>query len=198
MHHIYKTRAIILKSWPSKEANKNLLLLTKDLGVLYATVQGARKIESKMRQSIQDYSVADVALISARAGWKLINVSFISNFYSSVSSELSTALIRVFSLICKLVAGEIEDNDLFKLVDDFITLAIKYDKRLDSELIKSFEVIMTARLLFILGYFEKEKVAHFLEGDINMNLLKELESNKEISRRGLIQEINRSITESEL
>ena len=47
MHHIYKTRAIILNSQPIKEADKQLILLTQDFGLIRVIGQGTRKIESK-------------------------------------------------------------------------------------------------------------------------------------------------------
>jgi len=198
MHHIYKTKAFVLKSWPVKEANKNLVLLTEDLGVLHASVQGARKIESKMRQSIQDYSLIQVALISGRAGWKMINVSFISNFYTDIGSDLSSILIQIFSLIQRLVAGEMEDRNLFILIHEIVNFAVKNSNKLTSEDVKSFEAISISKILLILGYFEEEKAPHYLQNKISTGIIKDLNSSKNISRKKLIIEINKSISESAL
>lgn len=49
MHHIYTTKAIVIKSLPSGEANKIYFLLTHDLGFIKASAQGVRLGKSKQR-----------------------------------------------------------------------------------------------------------------------------------------------------
>ena len=50
MHHIYHTEGIILGSRNFGEAGKYYYLLTRDLGLVYASAQGVRKMSSKLGQ----------------------------------------------------------------------------------------------------------------------------------------------------
>ena len=56
MHHIYTTKAIIIKSLPLGEANKIYFLLTKDLGFIKASAQGVRLDKSKLKGHLEDFS----------------------------------------------------------------------------------------------------------------------------------------------
>ena len=131
MHHIHRTQAFVLKSFPIKEADRSVILLTENLGVILAIAQGSRKMESKMRQSIQDFSLLNVALVSGRTGWRLINAGFIKNFYKNLSNEkLRESICKVFNLINRLVAGEMEDETIFRKLLAFVNFADKNEKKI--------------------------------------------------------------------
>lgn len=204
MHHIHRTRAYVLKSIPFKEADKQLHLLTEDLGLVRAVAQGSRKLESKMRQSVQDFSLINAALVSGRTGWRLVNVSFEKNFYSSIqSSDWREALNKVFSLIDRLVAGEMPDKLLFQTVANFVESAEKISLREefagDRKAISTLETIFVSRILNILGYFDHPDARKILSEEIDADFLLSVAKGKAgMSLSTLTRLVNESIRDSNL
>jgi len=159
MHHIHRTKAFVLKSLPIKEADRQLILLTEELGVIRAIAQGSRKMESKMRQSIQDFSLVDAALVSGRTGWRLVNVAFTNNFNKDISNEdLKTSIFRVFSLVQRLIADELAESEIFPIILGLIDFAKENESDLvDEKTILPLETITIARILHALGYFDESR-----------------------------------------
>lgn len=192
MHHIYKTRAIILNSHPVKEADKQLVLLTKDFGLIKAIAQGTRKNESKLRPSIQDFSVTDVALVQGKAGWRLTNAQIDYSISDKIENKnFFKVIVRTFNLIERLVLGESED-ELFNIILKFVEFSIKNQKQLlHEDQIKNFESIFVYKILNELGYIG--------ENNINLNYQSEkgidLEFINNIEQKNRI-EINKIINHS--
>ena len=66
MHHIYTTKAIIIRSIPIGEANKYYFLLTEDLGFIRATAQGVRLDKSKLKGHLQDFCFVEISLVKGK------------------------------------------------------------------------------------------------------------------------------------
>ncbi len=201
MHHIHRTKAFVLKSFQTKEADSRVVLLTENLGVVRAVAQGARKMESKMRQSIQDFSIVNVALVSGRTGWRLVNAGFINNFYTDIKNKnLQESVCKVFNLINRLTAGEMEDKKIFDESLSFVDFAINNQENfLDDSEITSFEILFLARILYHLGYLKtSENIEIYLSSEINFESIKNLNKNVGISQKNLVVEINRAIRDSHL
>ena len=129
MHHIYKTRAIILNSQPIKEADKQLVLLTQDFGLIKAIAQGTRKNESKLRQSIQNFSISNIALVKGKVGWRLTNAQIDYQISAKITDQkLFKSIIRVFNLIERLVLGE-SDDEIFQITMEFIEFAQSFNDK---------------------------------------------------------------------
>jgi len=193
MHHIHRTSGLILKNFPIKEADKQLNVLTRDFGLTKISVTGARKIQSKHRQSIQDYSLANFAMVKGKMGWKLTSVIFVSNFYKDIEDEnLKESLIRVLNLMIRLVPADLPESEIFDITCEFIDFAKQNETELgSSELIQNFETIFLLRILDALGYVETEKFDAFLGTKISLELI--LKNEKDI-----ISAINQAIRESGL
>jgi recombinational DNA repair protein (RecF pathway) len=189
MHHIHRTKAFVINSYPIKEADKQLILLTRDFGLIRAIAMAARKSESKMRQSLQNYSECDVALVSGRTGWRLTNVAFIKNFYYDIkNTELRNALCRVFALIERMIVGEDPDPGFFEIIEDAVATACSKEELMsDKNEVKRFEAILNAQIMAHLGYLNKEDFK---------NIESKYKTPKEVAK--LIKEINQAIQESNL
>jgi|AntRauTorckE6833_2_1112554.scaffolds.fasta_scaffold00721_2 DNA repair protein RecO len=198
MHHIYKTKAIVLSSRPIKEADKLLVLLTEDFGLIKVIAQGTRKKESKLRQSIQDFSVTDVALVKGKVGWRLTNAQIDYSILAKIENEnIFSTITRTFNLVERLVLGESED-DLFNIVSEFIEFSIDNQKQiLHEDQIKNFESIFVYQILDLLGYIGELKgdIGKTLIDQINLNLINiiDVEQRKELNKI-----INQSIKTSGL
>jgi DNA repair protein RecO (recombination protein O) len=75
MHHIHHTEAIILGSKNYGEAGRYYFLFTKDMGLVYASAIGVRKMSSKLRFILQDLSYIKVDLIEGKDFWKITSAS---------------------------------------------------------------------------------------------------------------------------
>ncbi len=75
MHHIYHTEGIILGSKAYGEAGKCYYIFTKDLGMIFASAQGVRKISSKLRYVLQDFSYIKLDLVRGKDFWRLTSAS---------------------------------------------------------------------------------------------------------------------------
>lgn len=78
-HEIYTTKGYIISSEGKSESDKNFFILTKDLGLIRATAQGVRKIESKLRYSLQDFSFSEISFVMTKAGWRITSASILES-----------------------------------------------------------------------------------------------------------------------
>lgn len=205
MHHIYRTEAIILSSRPSGEAGKYLTVLSKDYGVLKIEAAAVRKNDSKLRQSIQDYSVADISFVRGKTGNKLVNASFISNFFYDLNQpKLLKSLTKVFRLIEKMIVDEEKDVTVFDLLIE--TADLLKDRSVASKtetentiFLKALEIIVVYKILAGLGYISAEgEFQYLLSEKISLDLIKKIENTPNADRESLIRLINQAINESHL
>lgn len=196
MHHIYKTKAVVLSSSDFKEADKQLILLTEDFGLIKVTAQGTRKIESKLRPSIQDFSLTNVALVKGKAGWRLTNAQIEYSIKTRISNQkLFKAISRTFSLIERFVLGESED-DLFFIVFKFLDFALENQKELlHEDQIKNFESIFVYEIMILLGYIGDQKKEVYLFDSLGIEKINSIDQKQ---RQEINKIINQSIRESGL
>ena len=118
MHHIYHTKSFVIGSYNRGEANKILVLYTREMGLVRAVAQGIRLNKSKLRFGLQDFSYASVDLVRGRDIWRVTSGSTITSFPFARSQRQPLILIaRISRLIERLCDGE-EANE--KIFDDFI------------------------------------------------------------------------------
>lgn len=196
MHHIYKTRAIVLSSQNFKESDKQLSLLTDDHGFMRVIAQGTRKMESKLRPSIQDFSISDVAVVSGRAGWRLTNAKIIFSVKDEIKNiKLFKIIARSLKLIERLVIDE-SDDQIFGDVLGFVNFSIKnQNKILHKEQLDNIESIFVAKILKKLGYLDSNTFEEVLDEDFSMKTVNSFEKEK---LKGLNNIINQAIRESGL
>ena len=140
-YHIYTTKGIVLSERAVGEADRIYTILTRDLGKIQAQAIGARKNSSKMRGSIEPFSLSNISFVKGKNYWRLT---------SAESIKRIPALPQIagpFSLIEKLIQGEEPHQELFDTVEQFI-LSHKPDNEM-------FEAHMVSQILFHLGYLKK-------------------------------------------
>lgn len=168
-HTIYHTKAIILGSSTSGEANKLLVLLTKDFGLITAHVRSIREATSKLRYSLQDFSYSRVDLVQGKSGWRVTSAEHIKNFaqFSEKTQYVTAFLItnRIFTLLRRLLKGE-EKNEL--LFQDVVRgSSLLSSGVLPEEDALALEVVLVMRILNHLGYWgDDATLSPFLSGDI--------------------------------
>src|SRR3989344_6123618 len=108
MHSIYSTEGFILKSVSSGEAGRFYTVLTRDFGLIRSEAQGVRKLDSKLRYSLQDFSLVELSLVLGREKWRIVSVALIKNVSADLRGDISSRAIlsRIASLIGRLLTGE--------------------------------------------------------------------------------------------
>ncbi len=149
MHHIYHTSALILRSRQKGEANKMIVLYTKELGLVHAATQGIRLLRSKLRFALQDFSIARVDLVRGKDVWRITSATPGAHIaIGETDRDLITRYARVFRLLEKLCAGEESNPELF----DDLMVFIDALKRAEFSARHDIELHIVFRMLFNLGY----------------------------------------------
>ncbi len=192
-HHIYHTEGFVLSGRNVGEANRYLVLFTRELGLIKAAAQGIRKIDSRLRYSLQDYSLARIDLVRGRDIWRVTSAKKIELFETVLKDELKfKALARGFRLLERLYQGEEENDAVFREVMSLITFLDK--ETFTREEMQQFEILFVIRILTLLGYWE-EKTDPTL---IMSTPSKELLSTVAPQMRNLVSRINQSLRETHL
>lgn len=155
-HHVYTTRGVVLGSMPLREADKLVLILTRDLGLVVATARGIRNHNSKLRPILDDLSIVKVSLVKTLQGWRVTTAELIKSFQMGprASRPLIKSLNQIIRLLRKLVKGEEKSIKLFEdLERDMLELV--EDTKINAE---DWEIRTVSRMLCNLGYFENKFV----------------------------------------
>jgi DNA repair protein RecO (recombination protein O) len=202
MHQIYQTEGIVLKSFDFSEADKYLLILTRDFGLIKTAAKGLRKVSSKLRYSLQEFSVSQVSLVQGRSIWRLTNASCESNLFFDLGKNKDKLIVvrSVLDLLTQLLSGQEKNEDLYILVKEAFSFLGQND--FSTKELSGFESLLVLRILYRLGYLdENRKVKEglpysvFLEcNEWDFRLLDKIEENK----RKIIFDINISLQSSQL
>ncbi len=152
MHHIYHTEGIILGSRNFGEAGRYYSIFTKELGMIHASAQGVRKLSSKLRYVMQDYSYIKVDLVRGKDFWRVTSASSTGELSDILKSyETYKIISNVSRLLVRLLHGEEQNEPLFNdLLGGFYLLEQKADNKED---LLNAEMILVLRALHHLGYF---------------------------------------------
>jgi DNA repair protein RecO len=193
MHHIYHTEGIILGSRNYGEAGKYYFLFTRDLGMIYASAQGVRKMSSKLRYVLQDFAHIKVDLVKGKDFWRVTSASK-TDCLEDICKNTGT--LQVFSnisrLLKRLLAGEDPNEILFADVVNGLSVLEKAEKAED---LQHIEAILVLRILSNLGYIGGgEALENLIKSPFEENLI--FEASK--SRTDMLTQINKALKETHL
>lgn len=193
MHHIYHTEGLILGSKNYGEAGKYYFIFTRDLGMIYASAQGVRKISSKLRFVLQDFSHVKVDLVRGKDFWRLTSASktsILDDIYKN--PETFRIFANIGRLLQRLLAGEEANEDLFiDLVNGLNIL----EKSKTKEELQNIEVIIVLRILNNLGYIGNDDLLNsIVKSPFEKDLIFEVGK----SRLKILSEINKALGETHL
>ena len=193
MHHIYHTEGIILDSANRGEADKLFSIFTRDLGMIYATAQGIRKMSSKLRFVLQDFAYLKIDLVAGKNIFRVTSASK-TNVLEKITKTPET--FRVFAniarLLKRLLAG-VEPNEA--LFADVLKGLIALEKTKTKEDLLNIEAIIVLRILNNLGYIgEHEILQNLIKSPFEENIV--FEASK--SRAKILHQINKALKETHL
>lgn len=193
MHHIYHTEGLILGSKNFGEAGKYYSIFTRELGMIYASASGVRKMSSKLRFVLQDFSYIKVDLVQGRDFWRVTSASK-TNMLEQISKNKETfgVFSNIANLLKRLLAGVEPNESLFADLINGLSILEKVEKRED---LSNIEVIIVLRILHNLGYIGGgEKLQSLVKSPFEQDLIFEVSK----SRTELLRQINKALKETHL
>jgi DNA repair protein RecO (recombination protein O) len=193
MHHIYHTEGIILGSRNYGEAGKCYYIFTRDLGMIYASAQGVRKVSSKLRFVLQDFAYLKVDLVQGKDFWRVTSVLKTDILEDIIKHpKVFKVFTNVSRLLKRLLVGVEPNEDLF---NDLVSGLQILEKSETEEELANIEVVLVLRILSNLGYIGgSEALRSLIKSPFESTLL--LEAAK--SRGKILSEINKALRETHL
>ncbi|MDR3519391.1 MAG: DNA repair protein RecO [Candidatus Pacebacteria bacterium] len=193
MHHIYHTEGLILGSKNSGEAGKYYSIFTRDLGMVYATAQGVRKMSSKLRFVLQDFSYVKIDLVQGRDFWRVTSASKTNMLEQVVKNrETFEVFYNIGNLLKRLLAGVEPNEALFTDLVSGLSLLEKVENQND---LRNIEAVIVLRILSNLGYIGgNEALQSLIKSPFEAELLFEISK----SRIEVLRQINKALKETHL
>ncbi|OGI63420.1 DNA repair protein RecO [Candidatus Nomurabacteria bacterium RIFCSPLOWO2_01_FULL_41_21] len=193
MHHIYHTEGIILGSRNYGEAGKCFYIFTRELGLVYASAQGVRKLSSKLRYTLQDFSYINLDLVRGKDFWRVTTASKTGELEDILENKDA---LRIFAnlakLLRRLLAGEEKNEALFF---DLIRGLRVLENAKGIEELRNGEVLLVLRVLYHLGYIgSKEHSQSVVTSPLEKDLVFEVSKN----RAKILRQINQALRETHL
>lgn len=192
MHHIYHTEGIILGSKNYGEAGKYFYIFTRDLGMIYASAQGVRKMSSKLRYVLQDFSYINVDLVRGRDFWRVTSASKTNMLENLIQrKETLEVFASIARLLRRLLAGEDKNEILFQ---DLVKGLGVLEKTNTKEEVRNVEVLLVLRILHHLGYVGSSEIEDECISPFGSDLVFEISK----KRAKILNHINKALRETQL
>ena len=190
MYAIYETEALILESSGRKEADRIFSLYTEEFGMIRASAIAVRKMQSKLRPHLADFSLVHVSLVRGRDHWRITSARR-ERELPDFAAPCGKAFVRAISLILRLVRGERVDPKLFSILRSAYT--VLFETGVDA---LSFEIGIVLKILHELGYVDpKDPFDDFLKNpEFSVATLSQFAP---LARRA-VSLVNSSLRESQL
>jgi recombinational DNA repair protein (RecF pathway) len=158
MYTIHRTDGFVLGSRAVGEASRDMLVLTRALGLVRARAQGVRLHASKLRGHLLLYSYGDFSFVRGREMWRLVGARSgggAAGFAPAALRANANALAafgRAAALLKRLLAGESPDPELFAVVLGMAGALSALPESAGAEAAERIEYLGLARILHRLGY----------------------------------------------
>ncbi len=175
------------------EAGKYYSIFTRDLGMVYASAQGVRKMSSRLRFVLQDFTYVKVDLVQGKDFWRVTSASKTNALGQlSKNSEIFEIFSNIANLLKRLLAG-VEPNEA--LFIDLISGLSILEKIETKEDLRNTEAIIVLRILNNLGYIGgNEMLQNLVKSPFEPNLIFKVSQ----SRTQVLHQINKALKETHL
>lgn len=146
-YHIHTTEAFIVSSLPRGERNYSLLLLTEELGTLYAHAQGVRVLASKLRYHLIPHSFTRISLVRGKSDWRVVGAEGIMRL-DRLPAESRAALLRCLSLAAHTTVPDDPHTNHFSLMRE----ALAVFTNTDESAIPALELLTVLKIIYHAGF----------------------------------------------
>ena len=147
-----KTEGIILKAVDQGELDRLLTIYTKEFGKIRVMARGIKKVESKLRYSLEPFSLSQLILVEGR-NFKIVKNAVLVNEFASIRKDLKKIKVvyKIIELLDELIIGEEKDENIWDLLIQTFKI-IEGSPTSFSVVFKKFR----EKLFELLGYDPKE------------------------------------------
>ena len=192
-YRIYQTEGFVLSGADSGESNRFLHIYTKDLGLIGVHAQSLRKIESKLRHNLQDFSYVYLNVVRGKNMWRITDVEQLKAITSILNSRQKLVVLGQISSLMKRMLEEGGDETLYALFTEAILFL--EENNLSREELINFELLYVFRMLHHLGYGEKSDISDLVFlSSWNAQTLDEVG----LRRKQIMSLVNTSLFETQL
>jgi len=112
-----KTEAIILKTADLSEADRLLIIYSKEFGKIRIIARGSKKLESKLRCHIEPLSHSQLILVEGK-NFKIVKNAILVNEFLEIKKDLEKIKIaqQIAKLIDEAIIGEEKDEKIWELI----------------------------------------------------------------------------------
>jgi len=150
-HHVYHTRALVMKARSSGESDSTLELFTKDWGRITAHARGLRKESSRLRFILQPMSWGNVCVVRGAGGWRLTTAN--PDEPGMDFKKGRSSLSRVSRVVERFIPQEVPSLFAFEALRRHTQMLCR-----DYAHASDWEMMTLARLFEYLGYWGIERV----------------------------------------
>lgn len=180
-----------MESYSRREADRVFSLYTEDFGMIRGSAIAVRKMESKLRPHIVNFSLVHVSLVRGKDVWRIVAARRTGTL-PDFKTPCGKAFVRAASLVSRLVKGERVDPKLFSILSAAYAILPEAD---ESDVL-SFEIGLVLKILHELGYVDpKDPFDEFLKSP---EFSREMLSRFAPLARRAVSLVNDSIRESQL
>ncbi|MCK5592260.1 MAG: DNA repair protein RecO [Candidatus Pacebacteria bacterium] len=192
-YRIYQTEGFVLSGADSGESNRFLHIYTKDLGLIGVHAQSLRKIESKLRHNLQDFSYVYLNVVRGKNMWRITDVEQLKAITSILNSRQKLVVLGQISSLMKRMLEEGGDETLYALFTEAVLFL--EENTLSREELINFELLYVFRMLHHLGYGEKSDISDLVFlSSWNAQTLDEVG----LRRKQIMSLVNTSLFETQL
>jgi len=145
-----KTEGIILKKAGLNEVDQLLIVYTKEFGKVNILAKGVRKLESKLRYSIEPISYVQLILVEGKT-FPILKDAVLKNQFLKIKKNLKPLKIikQIADFIDEAIAGEEKDEEIWKLIlTTFKSIDVENDPAAAGHIKEDFQ----KNLIRLLGY----------------------------------------------
>ncbi len=175
------------------EAGKYYSIFTRDLGMIYASAQGVRKMSSKLRFILQDFAYVKIDLVQGKDFWRVTSALKTNQLEQIYKNRATFKVVsNIANLLKRLLAG-VEKNEV--LFIDLIKGLFVLEKAETENDLRNIEVIIVLRILNNLGYIGgNETLQNLIQSPFEENLIFEVSK----SRGTVLRQINKALKATHL
>ncbi len=149
MYPKHQSRAILLYSYPLKEADKGFILFTDKFGLIHAKAASLRSEKSKLKNKLSHYILMDLVLLRGKAGWKLIEINNLEKSVFDFNSGELRKIYSLFKVVLQNSAIEEVNPRLFDVLESILFIQVSIGNKSELQ-----DIILAAvyDMLAALGY----------------------------------------------
>ena len=190
---MYQTRGFIIRSTNTGEADRTIFVFTETLGLVAVNARATRKVSSKLRYSLQNYSFIRLVMVRGKNVWRLTDAENLVSFHTACDAKKLKILAGIFSFLNRFIHGEGENFILFANLANLFYF-LKETELSDDEMFSA-EILADVQIFSALGYVgESKTLAPFLATKISKSTVENFAPH----RAEALKEINRALKESHM